>query len=163
VIAIIKTGDKLNISNFRPVSLLISFSKLFEKIIYTRIYTYVVSYKILANEKYRFRYRLLADNDSYTLIHEVFSAMSIKHTIGGIFYDLINNFDCVNHRILLAKLEHCGIRGTFGAVIKSCLMEGYQRVALKEEANIVNCSNWELVKYGVTKGSILSPLFFNYK
>jgi hypothetical protein len=76
------------------------------------------------------------------------------------FCDLSKAFDYVNHRILLAKLEHYGIRGTFGVLIKSYLTERYQRVALKDKTNTVNYSNWELVKHAVPQGSILSPLFF---
>ena len=66
----------------------------------------------------------------------------------------------VNHRILLSKLEHYGIRGTFGALIKSCLTERYQTVAIKDKTNTINYSNWELVKHSVPQGSILGPFLF---
>jgi hypothetical protein len=85
--------------------------------------------------------------------------MKNKYIVGGIFCDLSKAFDCVNHRILLSKLEHYGIRGTFGTLIKSYLMERYQRVAIKDKTNTINYSNWELVKHGAPEGSILGPLF----
>jgi hypothetical protein len=88
--------------------------------------------------------------------------MNNKHTVGGIFCDLSKAFDCVNHRILLSKLENCGIRGIFGALIKSYLMERYQRVAIKGKTNTINYSNWELVKHGVPQGSILALCSFYY-
>ena len=66
VIPSFKTGDKHNMSNFRPISLLISFSKIFVKIIYTRIYVHLVLHKILANEQHRFRSSLSTNNASYT-------------------------------------------------------------------------------------------------
>jgi len=147
-------------SNFRSISLLISFSKIFEKIIYTRIYARVVLHKILANEQYEFRSGLSTDNASFTSIQEVLSATNNKHTVGGIFCDLSKAFDCVNHKILLSKLEHYGIWGTFGALIKTYLMERYQRVALKDKTNMGNYSNWELVKNGVSQSSIFGPFFF---
>ena len=88
--------------------------------------------------------------------------MNIKHTVGGNFYDLSKPFDCVNHRILLAKLERYGIRGRFRALIKSYHTERYQTVALNDKTNTVNCSNCELLKHGVPQCLILGPLFFNY-
>jgi hypothetical protein len=86
--------------------------------------------------------------------------MNNKHIAGGIFCDLSVAFECVNQRILLSKLEHYGIRGTFAALIKSYLMERYQRVAKKDKTNTINYSNWELVRHGVPQGSILRPLLF---
>jgi hypothetical protein len=81
--------------------------------------------------------------------------MNNKHTVGGIFCDLSKAFDCVNHRIILSKLEHCGIRGTSGALIKPYLTERYQRVAIKGKTNTVNYSHCQLVKHGVPQGSIV--------
>jgi hypothetical protein len=130
------------------------------KIFYARIYAHVVLNKILANEQYGFRSGLSTDNACYTLIHEILSVMNNKHTVGGIFCDLSKTFDCVNHRILLSKLEHCGIRGTFGALIKPYLMDRYQRVAIKDKTNTTNYSNWEIVKHGLPQGSIKDPLLF---
>jgi hypothetical protein len=72
-------------SNFRPLSLLISFSRIFEKIIYARIYAHVVLNKISANEQYGFRSSLSTDTASYSLIHEILSAMNNNHIVGEIF------------------------------------------------------------------------------
>jgi hypothetical protein len=114
----------------------------------------------LANEQYVFRNSLATDNASYILIHEILSAMNNKHTVGGTSCDLSKAFDCVNHRILLLKLEHYGIGGTFGALIKSYLTDRYQRDAMKDKTKTINYSNWEIVRHGVPQGSILGSLLF---
>jgi len=61
----------------------------------------------------------------------------------------------------VAKLEHYGIRGTFGAFIKSYLTERYEAVALKGKTIIFNCSNCVVLKHGAPQGSIFGLLFFN--
>jgi hypothetical protein len=60
----------------------------------------------------------------------------------------------------LSKLEHYGIQGTFGALIKPYLKERYQRVAIRDKTNTIRYSHRELVRHGVPQGSILGPLLF---
>ena len=76
--------------------------------------------------------------------------------VGGIFYDLQKAFDCVNHKILLEKLELCGVEGKFKRLIESYLTGRYQTVTLNNITNYNNSSKWELLKCGVQQGSILA-------
>ena len=71
------------------------------------------------------------------------------------FFDLEKAFDCVNHDILLAKMEYYGIRGVMYTLIKSYLENTYQRVKFNNKL-----SEWEKINMGVPQGSILGPLFF---
>jgi lysophospholipase L1-like esterase len=70
------------------------------------------------------------------------------------------DFDCVNHKILIDKLEFYGIEGKFKTLIKSYLTDRHQRVELSNKSNSGGISNWEKIECGVPQGSILGPLFF---
>lgn len=80
--------------------------------------------------------------------------------VGGIFCDLQKAFDCVDHKILLDKLEFYGIEGKFKTLIRSYLTDRHQRVVLGNISDSNNSSKWETIKCGVPQGSILGPLFF---
>ena len=80
--------------------------------------------------------------------------------IGGIFCDLQKAFDCVNHEILLNKLEFYGIQGKFKTLVESYLTGKYQKVTLNINTTTNSSSKWKLINNGVPQGSILGPLFF---
>jgi hypothetical protein len=120
----------------------------------------MIQNEMFAKEQYGFRCNLSTDSASYTLICDILSAINNKQIVGCIFCDLRKAFDCVNHRILLSKLEEYGIGGKFKALVKSYLTDRYQRVITHNNTNNNSYSGWKLVSHGIPQGSVLGPLFF---
>ena len=89
------------------------------------------------------------------LVDSITSSIDQKKFTVGIFIDLSKAFDTVNHKILLEKLQHYGIRGLALDWIRNYLSDRYQFV----EYNGIQSSSNE-IKCGVPQGSILGPLFF---
>ena len=85
--------------------------------------------------------------------------MNNNQKVGGIFCNIQKAFDCVNHEILLEKLEFYGIKGKFKTLIKSYLTGRYQKVILDRSSNANNFSKWELITAGVPQGLVLGPFF----
>ena len=107
-----------------------------------------------------FRTHSSTEQAAFTLKNCILTAMNNNQMVGGIFCDLQKAFNCVNHKILLEKLELCGVEGKFKTLIESYLTGRYQSVALNNITNNNNSSKWELLKCGMPQGSILGPLFF---
>jgi len=75
--------DKSVISNYRPISLQTSFSKIFGKLIYARLYDHLNQHNILTPEQYGFRAKSSTEKASYNLLHAIILAMNSKNTVGG--------------------------------------------------------------------------------
>jgi len=81
--------------------------------------------------------------------------------LGGIFCDLEKAIECINHKILLSKLEHCGVKGKAKLWFESYFNNRYQRVSITNSILNQNYfSTWEEIKHGVLQVSILGPLLF---
>jgi hypothetical protein len=100
---IFKAGEKYEPSNYRPISLLSSFSKVFERLIYNRLYDHITHNNILDENQFGFRPNSSTEKASFKLIEEILNSMNNKHSTGGIFCDLQKAFDCVSHDILIKK------------------------------------------------------------
>ena len=155
VIPIFKSNDKQNVSNYRQISILTFFSKVFEKILHNNIYKFMERNKIINENQFGFCKGHGTQHAIISLIDKI--GKSVDRGVIGInmFLDLKKAFDTVSHSILIRKLSAYGIRGNLLKLCKSYLTDRYQYVVYngaKSERKIVKC--------GVPQGSILGPLFF---
>ena len=93
------------VENYRPISLLITISKVLEKIIYTRVYNYIEKHKILFNSQYGFRSKHSCEQALIELRGELIQAKENKLKSAALFLDLSKAFNTLNHEVLLSKLE----------------------------------------------------------
>jgi hypothetical protein len=128
----------------------------------TRLLKHLTEHNILSKEQYDFRTELKTDNATYQLTNEILNALNNNLLIGGIFCDIEKESDCVNHNILLSKLEFYGITGNHYRLYKSYLTNRYQRTLLCNEDGTTNTtSSWAKIEHPVSHGSVLGPLFFH--
>jgi len=152
---IFKNGSKEVFSNYRPISVLPSFSKIFEKAAYIRIQSYINANDILTKRQYGFRPKHSTAMAVLDMCDKVKEAIDDHlHSI-GIFVDLSKAFDTINHNILFAKLEHYGFRGLVLKWFVDYLTNRKQYVIFNH-----GTSSLLDIVCGVPQGSILGPLLF---
>ena len=155
VVPVYKQGNSQDVTNYMPISILPFFSKILEKSMYQRLYTYVDKMNILYPNQHGFQSGHSTSMALLDMQDKIASAIDENKFSIGIFFDLAKAFDTVDHSILLAKLENYGIRGVPLLWFKSYFDQRRQCVCCK------GCqSKTKLITCGVPQGSILGPLLF---
>ena len=141
--------------NYRPVSTLPIFGKIFEKVIYKRLYSYFTSQGLLCNTQFGFRKHHSTSHALNYSIDHIKDALRNGNHVLGIFIDLSKAFDTIDHKTLIEKLQYYGVRGAPLSLISSYLSNRYQCVSTMGET-----SDKLPIIYGVPQGSCLGPLLF---
>ena len=153
VIPLHKKNSKKDPSNYRPVSLLNSLSKIIEKVIHARLYEYMKD-KICKNQ-FGFRPKHSTTDLMIMTIEGIVRNLDSEGFVIPCFFDLGKAFDTLPHKGILDKLEHYGVRGVAKDLFASYLANRSQ------ECLVNGClSDSTLLTIGVPQGSILGPLLF---
>jgi hypothetical protein len=155
IIPIFKAGDKQITGNYRPVSLLTMFSKIYERVFYSRLAHFLNMQKTLFEYQFGFRTNHSTGMALTILLDKIINALEKGHLKIGIFLDFSKAFDTVNHQILLDKLNRYGVRGIANTWIRSYLDKRTQFCTYdgkKSKTKYITC--------GIPQGSILGPLLF---
>ena len=149
-----KKGSKQDPSNYRPISVLPTISKLLEKAVHIQLYSYLCDNNLLSQKQFGFRLNSSTVTASAMFTDKILSAMDKGELTGAVFIDLTKAFDTVNHSILLSKLCSLGVPNASPAYN---WFESY----LSNRCQVTVCngtkSSPETVQISVPQGSIWVP------
>ena len=154
VIPVYKKSDKLNKSNYRPVSILPILAKNLEKVLAHQITPFLNI--VFSCHLSAFRQGYGCQDTLLTLIENWRKDLLKNNKIGALLMDLSKAFDCMPHELLIAKFKTYGVQDHSIEIIKSYLSDREQRVRI---GNVH--SSWKTTIKGVPQGSVLGPIFFN--
>lgn len=155
VTPIYKGNDSSHPQNYRPISILPTISKVFEKLMHQQINNYFTSHNLLNNKQYGFRDKHSTEFSAIELVDKILHQLDVGNAPLNIYLDLSKAFDTIDHVILLQKLQFYGFTECSIKLIHSYLNNRKQCV----EINSIKSEFLTIVK-GVPQGSILGPLLF---
>ena len=161
VIPLYKSKERFLCNSYRPISLLLTISKILEKVIYKRVYKFLQETRQITDNQFGFRSNHSCTDAIINLCSEIIKNNERRiHTL-GVFLDLSKAFDTLSHNILLMKLEKYGLRGValdwFSSYLSGRKLRS--KVAVSS-GNTCTYSDYHEVNVGTPQGSCLGPLLF---
>jgi retron-type reverse transcriptase len=156
VIPLHKGGDPDNAPNNRPVSLLLSLSKICDKVALNQFTDYLMEHKLLTKHQSGNRKLHSTETLNIAVTDILLEAIDKKQLSIIIFLDLSKAFDSVQHDILLKKILDLGVTSEVLNWFKSYLSNRSQYVCIGTAT-----STCAALEHGIPQGSVLSPFFFN--
>ena len=149
-----KKGDRTMVSNYRPVSVLPTVSKIFEKLLSQQINSYIKMY--LCDDLCGFREGFSSQHCLTVMIESIREVLDKGGIAGALLTDLSKAFDCIQHDLLIAKMHAYGFSLNSLHLMYNYLSDRKQRTKINS-----SFSDWVDIVFGVPQGSVLGPLFFN--
>ena len=156
IIPIFKAGDKMNVNNYRPISLINNLAKIAEKAIKDRLLNFINKHNIISKRQFGFKEGVGTEEAIFLLTSKIYEALDQNKKAIAIFLDLQKAFDTVDHKKLLEKSERYGLRGTAYTLIKNYLENRKLSVKIEDKK-----SNHLLMFHGIPQGTILGPLLYS--
>jgi len=152
---VFKKGNRKCVNNYRPICNLSILSKIFEKLMYHNLRTFLEQNNLISSHQFGFRENYSTTDAVTEFIDNACTSLESGNVLLSVFLDLTKAFDTVNHGILLQKLLSFGIRGNVHAWFESYLKDRRQFVSIGTTHSRVSTLN-----IGVPQGSVLGPLLF---
>ena len=155
VIPLHKSGTTTSLKNYRPITTLSIFSKIFEKLVHKRMNSFISRYNIIKSNQFGFQKNKSTSDAILEFLENIYESFDENNLYFSVYLDFSKAFDTISHDILLDKLEYMGFRGPLLAWIRSFLSNRSQYV------EVGGSHSYPLpITIGVPQGSTLGPLFF---
>ena len=155
VVPVFKKGPSNMLTNYCPISLLPSLSKLIKQLICNRLLSFFTRSNTIVPTQYDFRHNRSTIHAILDLIMSCLDNINNKKFSSMIFLDIKNAFEFVSHNKLLKKLDYYSIRGVANLLLKFYLNDRKQNVLIDNQK-----SSEKIIEYEIPQGSILGPLLF---
>lgn len=156
VIPIYKKGNKDEFTNYRPISLLSSISKIFEKAMHIQLTTFLTESNQFSPTQFGFRTNHTTIDTVSTLVADTIQGFENKQCTIAILLDISKAFDTIDHSILLTKLSYYGVKNQALSWLKNYLTNRQQYISYASTT-----SSHSSITSGIPQGSVLGPLLYS--